>query len=94
MLKFPIEVALEKAQLNILTDANLLKELKRLARKEGYTLTEFVNNMIKDTLGKSDNLSLESRVFLLEEQMKKLGKISHIIYELIFRDFYIAFVYT
>ncbi len=62
-------MAKDRTQLNINIDPELLLELKSQAIKAGKTLTEYVTNQLKNTIGKNTEDFLEERLLRIEEKL-------------------------
>ena len=61
---------MKRTQLNINIDPNLLKEIKTIARKEGKSLVEFVNDFFKKNLNNDASGDVEIRLNNHENRLK------------------------
>ena len=61
----------ERSQLNINISPDLLKRIKRRAKKQGLTITDYVTEAMTIVLDGNEDLNLEERMKRLEKKLDK-----------------------
>ena len=66
---------MERSQLNVVLSTELIRAVKAQARREGVSLSNFVNSCLLATIDGKSSVSLDQRVVKLEEEVNSLKNI-------------------